>query len=228
VTEKTKTTWKAIGGVLGGLAALVGIIVFLTGKTSLPEFFPPKPKNIGDIYRFGKYDWIVLDIQNGKVLLLAADVLETRAYNDTHTTVTWETCTLRAYLNSTFYESFSEGDRSRIALTRNTNPNNTWGSYNGQQFNTPGGNPTDDYIFLLSVPEMLEYFPDTKLDNSDGDEIDWSQTFSWWLRSPGGFQSNTAIVMFTGSDNYVSPLGNYVNYFDYSSGGVYPALWIKL
>jgi len=139
------------------------------------------------------------------------------------------------YLNSSFYASFNEGERSRIALTRSINPDNTWGTWNGKRFNTPGGNPTDDYIFLLSVPEVLKYFPGLKLHkDSNGDEWFYEaderlvaklngNAAWWWLRSPGYLSRGYAAFVNRGGD--VNPGGDHVII---EAGGVRPALWLNL
>ena len=221
---------------MAAVVLVAGFIVFLvvqdepSSATATP---PPLNYSVGDIVYFGWHNWHVLDVQNGKALLLTEDVVEERAYNDEETDVTWETCTLRAYLNGEFYESFSEEDRARIALTRNENPDNTWGTWYGERFNTPGGNPTDDYIFLLSVPEILKYYPGQKLDkDSNGNEwcyeVDdrlvshFDNIRHWWLlRSPGTEQDYAAFI---GNDGFVILSGDFVNH----EGGVRPALWVDL
>jgi len=259
MTEKTKTTtWKAIVAVAGVLIAAITAYAALvqadildnpraakTETTAEPTAMqagadPIDPTNrtgpqlaVGDITHFGQYDWRVLDVQGGKALLLSEDILEMRPYNTEYTDVTWETCTLRAYLNGEFYNKFNEAERSRIAPTRNDNPDNTWGTYHGEHFNTPGGNPTDDHVSLLSVPEILKYFPGLKL-HRDSDGNEWyyepderfvakfnSSRHWWWLRSPGIYQNYAAGVY---DDGGVSLYGDYVDI----EGGVRPALWLNL
>lgn len=112
----------------------------------------------GDIIPFGKYEWRVLDVQNGKALLLSEKIIEQRAYHDPFASspplsdeITWETCTLRGYLNGKFYNSFSEEDKARIIETTIKNPDNLW-------YGTIGGNDTRDKIFLLSIEEADRYF----------------------------------------------------------------------
>ena len=51
-------------------------------------------------------------------------------------------------------EAFRDEDRDRIIQVRNTNEKNQW-------FDTPGGNPVFDRIFLLSIAEVVEYFGDS-------------------------------------------------------------------
>jgi hypothetical protein len=116
----------------------------------------PTPDNYkeSDLMEFGGYEWLVLEVSEGKALLLSEYVLEYRAYNEGGAGVTWETCTLRAYLNGEFYNSFSADDQARIAQARNSNKDNQW-------YGTLGGNDTDDYIFLLSLEEVTRYFGDS-------------------------------------------------------------------
>jgi len=194
--------------------------------------------NPGDTFALGTHDgkplqWRVLDVRDGRALLLSEVILERKQYHDKLEPVAWDTCSLRQYLNGEFYKSFSEADRARIALTRNENPDNTWGRTQGEPFGTPGGNPTDDHIFLPSVADVLSYFPGLKPHkDSYGDEW-WYEAdeqlmaklngngFWWWLRSPGAFQYLAARVL---TDGYVYLHGRYVS----REGGVRPALWVKL
>ena len=233
MTEKTKTAWKAIGGIVTIIFVAIGVCGCGPADETAQGEAQTMQGETQTIF-FGGYTWRVLEEQDGRALLLSEDILEQRAYNDTYTDVTWEHCTLRKYLNGTFYESFNEGDRSRIALTRNDNPDNTWATYYGEHFNTPGGNTTDDYIFLLSVPEVLKCFPGLKLYKaSDGEEW-WYEAderlaakfndigYWWWLRSPGDSQD---LVAYVNSGGYVLLYGNYV---DLAGGGVRPALWLNL
>jgi len=250
--EPTPVSKKSRGKVL--VAALVGVVVVLAGVVAWmavrgrPEpvvdvvvstsaetttTMPQLNYSVGDIVQFGQYDWRVLDIQDDKALLLSEDIVEQRAYNTEWTDVTWETCTLRAYLNGEFYEKFSEEDRARIALTHNENPDNTWGVWNSERLNTPGGVSTNDRIFLLSVPEVVKYYPGLKLhkDSKWGEgyyEADgrimakFNNNRSWyWLRSPGQYQYIAAYVTDVGEVRF---LGNFVNL---EIGGVRPTMWVE-
>jgi len=183
---------------------------------------------------FGPYTWRILDERDGKALLLCEDIIERCAYNDALAHVTWETCTLRKHLNGEFLEGFSLEERARIALARNDNPDNTWGRMQGEPFNTPGGNPTEDYAFLLNVEEVLKYYPGLKLrKDCDGDEW-WYESDDrlvskhngeavwWWLRSPGYSQNHAAYVS---CDGDVDLYGTHVRR---ETGGARPALWLNL
>lgn len=195
---------------------------------------PQKPQ-IGSLaagqrnVRFGRYNWRVLDVQNGKALLLAEEILEKRRYHSEWTEVTWKDCELRKYLNGEFLGTFSSQEQSRIAQAENTNADNQW-------YGTPGGSSTVDRVFLLSIEEVVKYFGDSgqlqkrpkggawwiddqynsaRKANHDG------RKWWWWLRPPGIDDSNAAFVSIGG---YLSLLGNTVG----NGGGVRPALWLNL
>jgi hypothetical protein len=124
-------------------------------------------------YKFGQYNWRILDIQDGKALLITQDIMEKKPFNDKQANTDWETCTLRKYLNGDFYNRFSAADQARIAATKVDNPKN--GSY--------GGRSTKDNIFLLSVDEANKYFKD------DADRIasyNGDANYGWWLRTQIG------------------------------------------
>jgi hypothetical protein len=112
-----------------------------------------KSTKVGDIIQFGESDWRVLDIQDGKALLLSEKVLGQRAYNTESYDITWERCALRQYLNTEFYNKLGTAKAS-IATTDNQNPDNQW-------YGTNGGNATQDKVFLLSLDEVVKYFGDS-------------------------------------------------------------------
>jgi hypothetical protein len=68
---------------------------------------------VGDVIEFGGYEWRVLDVQDGKALLLSEHVLEYRPFHDERVWITWEDCDLRTYLNSKFYDSFGADDHQQ-------------------------------------------------------------------------------------------------------------------
>ena len=109
---------------------------------------------IGDVITFGDYEWLVLDVQNDKVLIITKDVVDIRTYYNGFDDTCWEASDLRAYLNGGFYEEFSAASKRRIIETEINTPNNPW-------FDTDGGVDTFDRIFLLSLQEVVEYFGDS-------------------------------------------------------------------
>ena len=198
---------------------------------------------IGDYVYFGSYEqdndttngkedieWLVLDKQDDKILVISKYGLDAKQYNTLRTDIAWEKCTLRSWLNGDFYNAaFSADDKQAIVQTKVPAGRNP-------KYNTYPGNDTTDNVFLLSINEVNQYFSSDSarqcaasdytiaqgaLKNSsymaDGKAACW-----WWLRSPGYTQHDTAYVNIGGS---VTHIGLYVND---DSGCVRPALWINL
>ena len=183
--------------------------------------------------RFGKYDWNVLDRQNDRVLVITEKIIEKHPYHNDECEITWETCDMRKYLNSEFYNAFSESDRVRIIEVTTENPDNPWDGTNG-------GNSITDNIFLLSIDEIVRYFGDsgklhTKQLGPKGeawwfdDQYDGVRSAKfgyknawWWLRSPGYIGSRASYITISG---HVHLHGEDVRG---KNGGVRPALWLKI
>jgi len=203
--------------------------------------------NIGSTISFGGYDWRILDIKNNAALIITKDIVEMQAFHDVYKDITWTDCWLRKYLNGEFYNKFNITDKSRIIPVINKNPDNQW-------YGSKGGADTQDYIFLLSIEEVVcRYFGDSssKLYNPGKNQRYWferkdenngkrSATFEgyvwwWWLRSPGRVNVKAAYIH---GDGNISIQGNNILKCNISScfhpsngdnrGGVRPALWLKL
>lgn len=192
--------------------------------------------SVGDVLTFGSYEqdgnsengaeaieWQVLAVEDGRALVISKYVLDAIAYNSERADVTWETCTLRAWLNNDFYSTaFTAEERAKIQLTHLTNPANP-------TYNTVGGNDTEDRLFLLSRSEAYLYFAD------DGARKGQSTAYAkangiygsgedclWWLRSPGSRRQYAACIQ---SHGVVDSHGTYADYKNY---GVRPAFWMDL
>ena len=179
-------------------------------------------------FRFGDYEWIVLEEQNDRMLILSKDIIEERVYHNFFDVATWENCNLRAYLNESFYSFFNDADRSRIISVNNINENNQW-------YGTNGGANTSDKIFLLSIDEVVKYFGDSgQLANKPAgkylidDQFNSSRaaryrgrTSSWWLRSSGEDTDDASRV---DDDGYLDMSGT--GFYSFY-GGIRPALWLK-
>jgi hypothetical protein len=176
----------------------------------------------------GKIQWQVLDIKEGKALLLSEKVLELAQYHHDLVEISWEQCDLRAYLNGAFLQRFSVEEQTLIVETMNTDNYNQW-------FGKNHGNVTNDKIFLLNIAEVVKYFGDSGQLRShlpmfyiqDQYSSARKATFEneescWWLRSPGYHPEYAAVV---DRDGDLIMHGHYVNYG--KEGGVRPALWIK-
>ena len=191
-----------------------------------------KQCDIGDTIVFGNYhganEWLVLDKQNGKVLLISKDCLDTKPYNEEYEPVTWETCTLRQWLNGEFINgAFAEKEKALICDTYLQNPDNP-------EYGTGGGNDTTDKAFLLSIDEANTYFSNDKARattatghaREQGIYVSKENATNgnawWWLRSPGNNSYNAAGVRRDGAVNY-SGLDVHLD-----DGGVRPAMWVNV
>lgn len=198
---------------------------------------------IGDKIIFGEYEWRVLDMQNDTALIITEYIIDHRAYHDAYKNITWADCSLRKYLNGEFYDKFTATDKSRIIPVLNKNLDNQW-------YGTNGGEDTQDNIFLLSLEEVCKYFGDSlsKLQNRGKKQRYWYErkdennsnriaiiqgkkgSWWWWLRSPG--RDNLKAVYIFGTDGSIGIHGNNIlkaNIIDSKcTGGVRPALWLKL
>ena len=188
--------------------------------------------SVEDKIDFGTYNnepitWQVLDKQDDKMLLLSDKVLYRAEYDDGHTrNVTWADCTLRASLNGDFYNnSFSDVEKTKILMTHVVNSDN-------MAYETPGGEDTDDKIFLLSIDEANRYFV---ADNIREATTLKGESIWWWLRSPGRLSYYAAGVHYGGEidedGNYVEEYSDFRDKEDniiYYYGGVRPAMWVNL
>ena len=205
----------------------------------LPTAKPTKkPTNIGDIITLGQYEqdgstengaeaveWLVLAVEGDRALVISRYSLDAKPYNEKNQSVTWESCTLRTWLNGEFYNSvFSSEEKGRIRRQSLRNPDNG-------EYGTKGGNATSDRIFLLSIEEAEKYFKDDNArkclptaytKNREAGVDKESGTVWWWLRTPGSSSKNAAGVNYGG---VVRSSGGNVNY---SSGTVRPAFWLDL
>ena len=199
-----------------------------------------KIAEVGDSVFFGTYEqdnkssngkenieWVVLEVKDGKALIHSRFVLDFKEYNTRFDDVTWETCTLRKWLNNDFInEAFSDDEKamiSTVTVEADKNP----------EYSTDPGKATQDQVFLLSITEVEQYYSfdderervatDVIKGYSDANllNLDEYGRCGWWLRSPGADQESAASVDNSGF------IGNY----GFSVGlrkGVTPALWVNL
>lgn len=188
--------------------------------------------DIGGTPTFGSYyqsgskqpiEWTVLAREGSKALLISKYLLDCKQYNTENVSTTWETSSLRKWLNNGFLkEAFNDSEQQKIPCTKVSTPNNT-------TCNTNGGNTTTDKIFVLSIDEAKRYFAaddkrkcaPTAYAVSNGAGEDEKGCGLWWLRSPGDHYA-AAIVNVDGG---VYDYGAGVNITDV---GVRPALWVDI
>ena len=153
----------------------------------------------GDDFFFGglgRYRWNVLSINNEYIyaILCNQDKLKYKkfydrdstsdrlVYNNTDSPVTWETCTLRKWLNESFIERFSDKERELLAPTKLNNRNNPY-------YGTSGGNDTVDKVFCLSIDELKYYCKNEKMKKI----LMGSLSDAYWLRTPGEHQNKASV-----------------------------------
>ena len=214
-----------------------------TKKTETPnintEMAAIRAAGIGDIVRFGVYEqdndltngkeaieWQVLDIQDGRALVISKYGLEMKKFNQFNDNEgTWETSDMRAWLNTNFVDSaFTAEEKSRIATVKVVDCGNPF-------YPRYGENDTWDQVFLLSLQEVYDYF--------DSDEqrqlkptpyaveteahVDKTNGNTWWWLRTFGVSRPAAIFVYT--DGSVSVEGTFTS----NHGRVIrPAMWIEL
>ena len=203
---------------------------------------------VGDTVKLGGSEWTVLELKDGKALILSDKVLFKRAMHSSDRPITWAECELREYMNGEFYDStFSEDEKARIIETTISTADNPWFPTENPEYpwySRSGGADTKDKIFLLSIQEIAQFFGssdeiedrpvgavfindqynDVRIAETAGGDASW-----WWLRSPGLFYSacganfnHTAAIAAFGALNIQ---GEFVNN---RGGGVRPALWLEI
>lgn len=154
-------TGKAIQLVSGGSAANIG------GSQKDNVFF-------GNYFQSNRttkdpVKWRVLSNAGGQLFLLSDQNLEVFQYHTERENVTWETCTMRSWLNGydaaytddNFLDAaFSDREQAAIAVTNVINYDNEEYDPGSGNF-TDGGNDTTDRVFLLSIMDLYNrvYFP---------------------------------------------------------------------
>ena len=189
----------------------------------------------------GKEDieWLVLDIRDGKALVLSKYALDLQPLNVEYADITWETCTLRQWLNEDFLnKAFADAEKAMI-------PTATVPAHRHPDLpRADPGNPTQDQIFVLSFVEVLEYIPSddilrcapteylkTKMQDSDYDDV---LGCSWWLRTPCSettYLGSAVIPLATGG--FMRPIMNGMLSPRMGIGfdndlAVRPAMWIDM
>lgn len=179
----------------------------------------------GDTLFFGSYEqdgntlngpepveWIVLEKQGDRALLLSKYCLDYRSYNSESFDPDWAASTLRPWMNGEFLNAlFTPAMQSLILPT------------------APDADETD-MLFLLSAEEATHYFPDPA-DRGAGTTY-YGRTQSsyvptadgntwWWLRSANADRSSIHCV------DYFGEIFDYGMNADNHLVGVRPALWLE-
>lgn len=214
----------------------------LSELVAVDALLPYRVAEKEDIVSFGHFEqdndpsngpepiqWIVLDKMDGQLLLISASCLQGMAYNTaTFTPVTWETSSLRTWLNESFLSSaFTEEEKALIPTVLNENPDHSI-------VETPGGRNTQDQVFVLCERDTVIYLsspsdreaigkaPATEYAKANGLQTDEEGNASWWLRSPGMYEYIAQFVDRNG-EPYTNGASTDIDYLC----GVRPVLWLN-
>lgn len=184
---------------------------------------------VGSYITFGAYEqehnstngkdsieWLVLAKEDNRLLVISRYALDCKSYNTEFTDVTWETCSLRTWLNKDFLNAaFSRVEQVII-------PTVTVSADQNPSYSTDPGKATQDKVFLLSITEAKKYFKTDSERRSKENGNSRAQVVRdrLWLRSPGGRGNCAAYVSEYGIEDYGDLV--FVHY------DVYPAMWINL
>lgn len=200
-------------------AALLLISVFISGILccGCSSSRPAPQIDVNGTVIMGNYggqdiEWIVLDVQDDKALLLSKYVIDARAFNNTKKETSWKKCSLRSWLNGSFYNyAFSSAEKNIILKTELDDQDNV-----------------TDRIFLLSeleVHHLIAYegkellaYP-TRYAKDQGVELEIDNTAIWLVRDTGYRDEYClAIGELRSEDVNVS--------WDYY--GIRPAMWVSI
>lgn len=242
--KNRKTITLTVMAVMLAAAVIMGLNIKVT--RSADKIKSTDEISVGQHLIFGAYEqdgnlsngrepieWRVLAIEDGKALVISEKLLDYQAYHNEYDGVTWETCTLRSWMNQDFFNAaFVKSEQKKIALVSNVNPKNLL-------YDTSGGKSTQDKIFALSLEEAQKYFSSNiarkayvteyakkvrTVKRTDADIVQKTEFNSddseyWWLRSAGGSQTSPAGISDKGKLRYD---GFEVNGLE----AVRPALWL--
>jgi len=227
----------------GDYQAACALLAGLTYKDSAEKLQSIKPLLLakakpGDTVLFGEYEqdnntsngkediaWLVLEVKDGKALVVSKYALDCKQYNTSNTDVTWETCTLRKWLNNDFINAaFSSYEKAMIPTV----------TVSADKNSTNPGNATQDQVFLLSITEANKYFGSDSARQCKPTDYAFANgayvnsvngNCGWWLRSPGVTQYSAHSAAYVHNSGGVYESGIDV---DIGTSAVRPALWISL
>ena len=151
-------------------------------------------------------EWKVLAEESDRLLLITKYCVNELPYNETRTNVTWETCTLRHWLNNEFLMSvFNSEERTAIIQAES------------------------DKVFLLSRSEVQSFMPNesdrqcspTDYAQNNGVYMNNRGLCAWWTRSQGSAPNQAVYLSSSGA------FGRGGHYVDDRVIAVRPSVWVK-
>lgn len=173
---------------------------------------------VGDAVVFGRFEqngntddgaepieWIVLEKQDDKILLISRYALEKIAYNDDGSAAEFESSTLFAFLNGNFYDNaFNETERASLVGEDNKK------------------------VTMLDVEQAKKYYEydswracaPSEMVNQSGARVENGACW-WWLVDKGNIKDSASYVHFDGS------IRTHGFATDYDLVAVRPVIWVK-
>lgn len=206
-------------------------------------------------FRFDPIRWRVIDLENGAACLLADRLMDCQPYNVEEGPVSWESATVRSWLNSYPAEensagldyrgrgfldtAFTAAEREAILRTRVENRPN-------ERYGTDCGNDTQDRVFLLSNDEVFSSDIAARNGFHAGGGVDdpakrfrstmYAKCRGAWWSSVDGYMGNNFWFMRT--NGYTQESATYICDFGYiyergtvctcEDAGILPAIWVDL
>lgn len=236
---------------------ILGFIIFIASAvcmvgcgSSKIEKTEDRDYKVGDYLTYGSYEqdnnksngkepieWEIICVEDGKALIISKYGLDVKIYDTHKNGSTWETCSLRSWLNNEFLnDNFSDSEKKKIIKTIVTADDN-------EKFEISGGNDTEDKIFLLSIKEVEQYLTtessrecipteyaktvsDLFSDNNDDGKDDY-ECCAWWLRTVGDYNNYASCIWPEDAEG-----GHYHEIADVAVTDDYcalrPAMWIDI
>lgn len=202
---------------------------------SIGSFTPPQQITAGwrvpgQVVVFGQYEqdnntqngkepveWIVLRVEGTRALLLSRYALDTQRFNSEWVKISWKDCSLRQWLNSTFYNECFSGTQ-RGSILRTTIQSNYVNS----------SVQTQDDVFCLSADECRQYLNAnllrcTATRYAAGQQAATKDGYCYWQLRDTTNRKN--------DNNRVEPNGDISEYGSNTNAAgvaVRPAIWVNV
>lgn len=205
-----------------------------------------------DTVKFGKYEqdtidksdieWIVLEKDGEKALLMSKYILDCKMYDGNKNVVSWKKSSLRKWLNNEFYNNaFEKNEQKQIIKSNLTNSADTiWERTEGRD--------TEDKIFCLSSAEIEKYYKDENInDNYYANKFLATRTTPYVIIKSNIFVSDECDKWYVGNSYFwtrsvskktteisgimpVNEDGTFAGawFTDNDTIGVRPAMWVKI
>ncbi len=180
------------------------------------ELFKHNITNIGSTVYFGTFEqdgdtvngpedieWVVVDVNKGKSLLVSKKILMVMTYNDRNNS-SWGSSNIKRWLNGDFYKNaFSDGEKKLISKNNNGN------------------------VFILSKDEMEKYFS-SRFDREFNVTVYASSLKKYrsytetWTRTPKKPSPGYPALV-----TYSTRTGTIEDCSVDDEGGILPAIWVK-